>query len=75
MNSEKTTHPRYEIKQEGEESNIIYKPTGKIVIGLTKRVTKVTFEKDRCFLWDKGKIVLALDLINEKYQIALLNQN
>lgn len=74
MNSEKTTHPRYEIKQVGEESNIIYKPTGKIVIGLTKRVTKVTFEKDRCFLWDKGKIVLALDLINEKYQIALLNQ-
>lgn len=75
MNSEKTTHPRYEIKQVGEESNIIYKPTGKIVIGLTKRVTKVTFEKDRCFLWDKEKIVLALDLINEKYQIALLNQN
>lgn len=75
MNSEKTIHPRYEIKQVGEESNIIYKPTGKIVIGLTKRVTKVTFEKDRCFLWDKGKIVLALDLINEKYQIALLNQN
>lgn len=75
MNSEKITHPRYEVKQVGEESDIIYKPTGKKVIGLTKRVTKVTFENDRCFLWDKGKIVLALDLINEKYQIALLNQN